>query len=226
METLKTGDAPSLVTNIEMMRILSRKIDARGDGEESDITTHATRRGQKENVELQHLDWMEEVVYEYIQSTPCASVDFGHMPELVAKLKGGNVLVNGGSANIGNGKPGHTDGASTSGNDHSGGDGNEGFGLTDGETLQILNLMPRETVEIHLLIEDLPSRMTEERQSELLETVGKYSASPDEYDEGNMVEENEAYDEDIAVTGEREQNDLNTIHSHEDNEGGTENGYR
>lgn len=47
----------------------------------------------------------------------------------------------------------------------------EGFGLTDAETLQVLNFMPRESVEIHLMIEELQVRMPEERQEELLELV-------------------------------------------------------
>mmetsp|Transcript_12450 Transcript_12450/g.27418 ORF Transcript_12450/g.27418 Transcript_12450/m.27418 type:complete len:152 (-) Transcript_12450:772-1227(-) len=49
----------------------------------------------------------------------------------------------------------------------------EGFGLTDAETLQILNHLPTEVVELHLLIEDLPSRLTEERQEELLRCVSQ-----------------------------------------------------
>ena len=56
----------------------------------------------------------------------------------------------------------------------------EDFGLTSAETLQILNFMPRETVEIHLIIQDLPSRLTEERQEELLKLIGSYITEPDE----------------------------------------------
>lgn len=48
----------------------------------------------------------------------------------------------------------------------------EGFGLTDAETLQVLNFMPREIVEMHLMIEDLQVRMSDERQEELLHLVG------------------------------------------------------
>ena len=48
----------------------------------------------------------------------------------------------------------------------------EGFGLTDAETLQVLNFMPRESVEMHLMIEDLQVRMSDERQEELLNLVG------------------------------------------------------
>ena len=47
----------------------------------------------------------------------------------------------------------------------------EGFGLTDAETLQVLNFLPRESVEIHLMIDDLQGRMSDERQEELLTLV-------------------------------------------------------
>ena len=47
----------------------------------------------------------------------------------------------------------------------------EGFGLTNAEALQVLNFMPRESVEIHLMIEDLQTRMPEERHEELLTLV-------------------------------------------------------
>merc|ERR1712183_36799 len=40
-----------------------------------------------------------------------------------------------------------------------------GFGLMDAEVLQILNHMPRELVELHLIIQDLLQRLNEDRQS-------------------------------------------------------------
>jgi hypothetical protein len=52
-----------------------------------------------------------------------------------------------------------------------------GFGLTDAETLQVLNFMPQESVEIHFMIADLPTRISEKRQEELLETVGSCLAN-------------------------------------------------
>jgi hypothetical protein len=53
-----------------------------------------------------------------------------------------------------------------------------GFGLTQAEALQILNFMPTEAVELHLLIEDLDSRLTQKQQDGLLETISIYTREP------------------------------------------------
>lgn len=49
-----------------------------------------------------------------------------------------------------------------------------GFGLMEGETIQILNYVPTEIVEVHLMIEDLQSRMTESEQDMLLKKIAEY----------------------------------------------------
>lgn len=126
MEILSTDDeAPELVTNLEVMNILSSQ-------DSSQTKTRKKRKGK-----VQHVDWIQQHVHAYLSKTPCAHVQRDRMPSLVSRLK----------------------------ND---------FGLTDAETLQVLNFMPRESVEIHLIIEDLPSRLTEERQEELLTLIGSY----------------------------------------------------
>lgn len=85
------------------------------------------------------------------------------------------------------------------------------FKLTKAETLQILNFMPRESVEIHLIIEDLQTRMSSEKQDELLALIAKYadqaSATDQEKQEENddndnmdIVEEKKSADDgDIAI---------------------------
>lgn len=45
------------------------------------------------------------------------------------------------------------------------------FQLTKAETLQALNFMPSESVEIHLFLPELQSRMKEERQQEMLQLI-------------------------------------------------------
>jgi len=123
MEILSTDEAPDLVTNLEVMNILSKQASP---------NSRKKRRGK-----VEHVDWIQQHVSEYLSKTPCAHVQRDRMPTLVERLKGD-------------------------------------FGLTDAETLQILNFMPRESVEIHLIIEDLPSRLAEERQEELLTLIGSY----------------------------------------------------
>lgn len=53
------------------------------------------------------------------------------------------------------------------------------FLLTDAEILQICNFMPKESVEIHLIIQDLPTRLTEERQEELLTLIQSFIVTED-----------------------------------------------
>ena len=49
-----------------------------------------------------------------------------------------------------------------------------GFGLTHAEAIQCLNMVPTEPVEIHLLVEDLPGRLSERQQEELLGLMSSY----------------------------------------------------
>lgn len=51
------------------------------------------------------------------------------------------------------------------------------FDLTEAEALQIVNLVPTEPVEIHLLIEELHDRMTARQQQELLETIQSFTTT-------------------------------------------------
>jgi tRNA A37 methylthiotransferase MiaB len=48
------------------------------------------------------------------------------------------------------------------------------FDLTALETMQILNFMPTELVELFLIVEELPDRMNEERQQELLQLISSF----------------------------------------------------
>uniref|UniRef100_A0A7S2EJ46 DNA-directed RNA polymerase III subunit RPC9 n=1 Tax=Trieres chinensis TaxID=1514140 RepID=A0A7S2EJ46_TRICV len=155
------------------------------------------------------------------------------MSELVSKLKGRKLSQKSTASKehdgaVGNHSEDGEDGGGENGHSgevdaETGNDEDDGFGLTDGEALQVLNLMPRETVEIHLMIEDLPSRMTEERQGELLELVGKYSTTYDASgveeagEEAEDVEENGGYYEGEEIA------EAEAAHADHDNK---ENGYR
>lgn len=136
MEILSTDDdAPELVTNLEVLQILSQAAP--------------TKKKQQRKAKVHHVDWIQQHVQEYLNKTPCAHIrQRDEMPTLVQKLK-------------------------------------EDFGLTDAETLQILNFMPRESVEIHLIIQDLPSRLTEEKQEEVLTLIGSYVNKSDEQENGD-----------------------------------------
>uniref|UniRef100_A0A7S2VAI0 DNA-directed RNA polymerase III subunit RPC9 n=1 Tax=Entomoneis paludosa TaxID=265537 RepID=A0A7S2VAI0_9STRA len=52
-----------------------------------------------------------------------------------------------------------------------------GFGLTEAEAIEILNLVPSEPVELHLIVEELQSRLSERQQEELLALVATHRDS-------------------------------------------------
>ena len=98
----------------------------------------------------QHRDWIEAQVVEYLQSTPCVRVDPERRKELQSILQSSKKVMAGTTVKT------------------------TGFALTEAESLQIVNSMPTEPVEIHLLVEELQSRMTERQQEELLAVIGSY----------------------------------------------------
>jgi len=175
MEILKSGDVPALVTNIEVMNILSENIQRRVEAEKEkaereglapdettegqEISGGVRRRVDRRQLKLRHRNHVEDTVHEYLKYSACAEVDSDRMPELVARLQQNDsnattISVGGGvDSDIG------------------------GFGLMDAETLQVLNLMPKEPVELHLIVEDLMGRMDEDRQRELLDLLPQYRTS-------------------------------------------------
>ena len=95
MESLKSGDVPALVTNMELMNILSKRLVKRKEEEEEATTLEdgsnikcSTTNSQQNQGKLRHRDYIEESVYEYLAHSSCASADFKKMPEFVSKLRG------------------------------------------------------------------------------------------------------------------------------------------
>ena len=110
-----------------------------------------SRASQKKSHKLRHRDWIEEKVHEHLQSTPCTRLDPSKREELQSALSSSK-------------KQAVASGAMQT----------TGFGLTEAESLQILNFMPSEEVEIHLLIDDLHDRMPDKQQTDLLATIKGY----------------------------------------------------
>jgi len=151
-ETLKSGNIPILITNIEVLQMLEDKLSKRRV-EESDHEKPTT--GTKAAASLHHRDWIEEKVCEYVKSSPCGNATMKRMPQFVSILKRPKRSVKKVEEGVGDNE-------------------RQGFGLTDGETLQILNSMPSVLAELYLIIEDLDSRLTEEDQTQLLELIEAY----------------------------------------------------
>jgi hypothetical protein len=138
-------------------------------------------RNKRSNL-YHHRDWIEKHVYEYLQPTPCGQIEKSRRQEFQNALRS-------------NKKQATTASATTT-----------GFDLTEAESLQILNFMPTEPVEIHLMIEELHARMTEKQQEGLLEFIASYKIKED--DETAAAAENGTKTPAVAVKKEEEHADI------------------
>ncbi len=203
MENLKSGDAPALVSNFEVMKILSKRLQSRVQHNEEDKQQKQRneRRNSSKHPKLRHRDYIEQSVYDYIQQSPCGNlkdVEFSTMTQLVKKLRGSRsnrdkrkgqsqtsqeqsqIIVDSKrprNASVKNEEVSHLKQESShemevladNGND------NDNYGLTDAETIQILNHLPTLPVEIHLMIEDLTGRLSDDQQTSLLQLISDNS---------------------------------------------------
>ena len=196
MEVIKTADVPDIVTNMEVLYILADRIETRKQQQEArlrqqnhavhtttldnntigvvaDINTHrsAATTKIKTHKKLQHRDFIEEKVFQYIQSTlpHTTSYSITHVekrqtflsqtvPHLVSKLL-----------------PRHRDlhkNLNRKVEEEEKKDHHPSLlGLTQTEILQILNLMPTERVELHLILENCEQRLDGDQQQRLLDSI-------------------------------------------------------
>lgn len=177
MEVLKSGDAPALVSNIEVMSLLRERMNSRQPSSEAgNENDENTNKSNTKDGPFQNRDWIEGAVLNYLQESPCGgpSVKLEEMPKLVERLQR------------------EPNSFSTE----------TGYGLTNAETLQVLNHLPTSPVELHLLIEDLENRpgfaadslhSAEEKQMQFLKFISRYSGreveGADAEEEGEGMEE-------------------------------------
>ena len=158
METLKSGDVPALVTNAEVMQLLAARTEARAQHDAEAAAAAADsgntngRPGAKRKRRVddtkrhRHRDWIESKLLDYLQSSPSVTISESgadspnNFAELVKTLRA--PPPRNGKSNDGqkdkkrkskNGGKSESDSA------------DNGYGLTDGEMLQILNHMPNGT---------------------------------------------------------------------------------
>lgn len=136
------GASPFLLTNAEVLDILRSRIQHRKGKEKR-------QKHDSSKTKYKHRDWIEESVLEYLEKTPCANLNASTREELR------NMLTSTKRKSFSKSKKIKT----------------TGFGLTEAESLQILNFAPQEKVEIHLMVEELHARMTDKRQDELLDLI-------------------------------------------------------
>jgi hypothetical protein len=173
METLKSGDAPALLTNIEVMEILQKRWTSRPSVQ--DETTTNPQKQKKKNNSLRHAEFIEREVYKYLESSSCSKLNIEDMPTFISKLK----QKKDADTNAKDRKEEEYDVTTNQNDDNNVKDKNSQenrtkYGLTNAEILQILNLMPTELVEAHLIVEELHTRLSEEEQEELLQLIRDY----------------------------------------------------
>ena len=156
------SESPTLISNIEVMQLLQKNIEARAKKD-------SIKKGKKRpNKQFRHRDWVEEEVHKYLESTPCVKLDPDRREEFYSKLRGSKKLrqkvATKQEESISEEQQQDTSSASVP----------TGYNLTEAEALQIMNMMPSEPVEIHLMIDELQARMSDERQDLFLGFIASY----------------------------------------------------
>ena len=84
MEVLKSGESPSLISNLEVMQLPQERKDARSQSETNNI-----------NTKFQNRDWVEKSVLDYVKTSPVGGSDVKEdMSKLVEILRTGYDLTN------------------------------------------------------------------------------------------------------------------------------------
>eukprot|EP00934_Nitzschia_sp_Nitz4_P005858 Nitzschia sp. Nitz4//scaffold22_size323478//163857//164354//NITZ4_000540-RA/size323478-processed-gene-0.404-mRNA-1//1//CDS//3329543034//5848//frame0 len=165
MEVLtdSSDSSPALLSNVAVLKLLEEHVANREEPK---------HKNRNKPSKYAHRDWIEDTVLAYLQTTPCVNLDSSKLEEMTSQLTSS--------------KRHKTDETS------SGEATTAGFGLTKAEALQIANFMPTEMVEIHLMVEELHARMSEQRQEELLEFIASYRTDQEGGDEDeNLIKEEE-----------------------------------
>lgn len=161
------------VRNKKRLRKLNQADKGGVDHDEDDTNIDDDDGDIVEN-KFQHRDWIEERVLEYLKSTPCVNLPTSKIPEfksiLMASKRKASTIPVAATAATAAVTASHSDSKSIPAAAQ-----RTGFALTEAESIQILNFMPQEPVEIHLMIDELHDRMSERQQQELLELVQSYN---------------------------------------------------
>ncbi|CAB9524209.1 III subunit RPC9 [Seminavis robusta] len=183
---LVDGDtgSPTLISNVEVMELLKKNMEERAKAAPK-------KKNNKRNKHFRHRDWVEEEVHRYLTTTPCVKLDPNRRQEFHDKLKSRKKVALSSSA----GEAGENDDDGENGELKS---SLTGFGLTEAEALQIMNTMPTEPVEIHLMVDELQSRMTETRQEEFLAFIASY-CKPEGGDDGSKAQPADQVVSNVAI---------------------------
>lgn len=180
MEVLQSGNAPAIVTNVEVMILLQERIALRQqtetpNGTGGGVVSDDSHTNSRKNP-FQNRDWIEQTVLNHLQSSPVGKINdtlLENVPKFVEILRRDPVIMSGGEKTI------HSHVEHDNGQEQeSEQDQLIGYGLTNTETLQLLNHLPTTLVELHLLIDDLERREhldEDEKQLKLLRLISQFT---------------------------------------------------
>lgn len=184
---------PQLISNLEVLELLRNQ-------------PPPPRRGRRRV--LPPSVHVAKHVRKYLETTPCVRIDSSKSHELLQKLQSQKKrAILPPAPTITNSGSGEASPSSEA----------TGFGLTLAEAIQCLNMVPTEPVEIHLLVEDLPGRLAERQQQELLDLISLYDEKmPTPFQQGD-TNNSPAQKGDETATGRQTDNVVQTQRKSEEN---------
>ncbi|VEU37305.1 unnamed protein product [Pseudo-nitzschia multistriata] len=181
---------PVLLPNAQLMEMLEGDVKRN----EKALQQMQQRKRKPRKSRFENRDWIQQHVLDYLKGTPCVNIPTAKLGELKARCMkkesvSSPIRKKRKAPSKGSSSPSSPKHASRSSKQAQKGC----YALTEAETLQVLNFMPQEMVEIHLMVEDLHDRMSEAKQEEFLEMIRSYNTSVEttEKDSSNDVEEDE-----------------------------------
>ncbi|KAG7368609.1 RNA polymerase Rpb4 [Nitzschia inconspicua] len=218
MECLTDTSSPKpvLLPNAEVLEMLQRNVKnnkhrlfkIQEAAKRNKKKQHGAAKKQVIQVDnkFKHRDWIEEKVLQYLKRTPCVQLSTNKIDELKFKCSG---IKRRSSALQRTHRDDKRLRQSKSMDAAANDDNATSYGLTEAETLQVLNFMPKEPVEIHLMVEELHARMSEDQQSEFLSMVQSYSKHHNSKNKKNRAldttEGTEDYENEIVQEEEEEE---------------------
>jgi hypothetical protein len=206
------SSTPVLVPNAEFMELLEKDVKD-NKNRLANEKRKQKKKGRKNNNDnndwkfknkFDHRDWIQEHVLEYLKSTPCVNIPTSKLNELKLKCTSKGLSLSSSSLTITKKKRQTVSGDPAVSSPkplpskRKSSSSSPGYGLTEAEAVQILNFMPQEPVEIHLMIENLHDRMSETKQEEFLEMIRSYNTSVEKRPAANNGSDNDAIGDEVV----------------------------
>ena len=168
------SSTPVLLLNAELMILLKKEVKENKKRMAKEVKKQK-QKGRKNSNDrkvknkFEHHDWIQEHVLEYLKGTPCVNIPTSKLKELKSKC------TSKGSSSSSTTKKKRRTPIDPNSSQPRKSPPSPGYGLTEAEALQVLNFMPQEPVEIHLMVDDLHDRMSETKQEGFLDMIRSYN---------------------------------------------------